>query len=230
MGMSASQARYLQLTARKSDVEYQAQQIMQAKLALSDTADAIAREYNAALSNRRMYFVTSFDMLNGNNINKLLQYSDIVGDISSGGLGMKLVDARGNIVVPESPENLDEGYRSGDYSIDADVKDSEYLDKCLRNGKYFLAEYVMQKDSGEYKWQAIDWTSCQMIQDNLFADDDAQATAKYETETANIQRKEKLFDLNLKGLETERTALETEMDVLKKVIDSNTDAFKNTFG
>ena len=51
MGMSASQARLLMLTARKSDLEYQAQQITQAKLALAQKEEEIAVKYNNAISN-----------------------------------------------------------------------------------------------------------------------------------------------------------------------------------
>ena len=49
MGMSASQARLLSLTARLHDVELQAQSIMSQKLALATQKDALYQEYNAAL-------------------------------------------------------------------------------------------------------------------------------------------------------------------------------------
>ena len=61
MGMSASQARYLQLTARRSDLEYEAMQINQAMMSLSESTDAVARKYNQALENRRLFFVSRID-------------------------------------------------------------------------------------------------------------------------------------------------------------------------
>ena len=46
MGLAASQARFLGLTARKSNVEYQGQQINQARTALSNEVMALYQEYN----------------------------------------------------------------------------------------------------------------------------------------------------------------------------------------
>ena len=56
MGLSASQARFLQLTARKSNIEYEAQRISFERLQLaSDMADA-STKYENAMSNRQMVF------------------------------------------------------------------------------------------------------------------------------------------------------------------------------
>lgn len=49
MGMAASQARLLTLTARLHDVEFEAQSIQQAKLALADQEDAVYQKYLNAL-------------------------------------------------------------------------------------------------------------------------------------------------------------------------------------
>ncbi len=49
MGMAASQARLLSLTARLHDVEFEAQSIQQAKLALADQEDAVYQRYLDAL-------------------------------------------------------------------------------------------------------------------------------------------------------------------------------------
>ena len=49
MGMAASQARLLTLTARLHDVEFEAQTIQNAKLKLADAEDAIYQRYLDAL-------------------------------------------------------------------------------------------------------------------------------------------------------------------------------------
>ena len=49
MGMAASQARLLSITARIHDVEYQAQSIQNAKLSLATQSDEVYSEYEAAL-------------------------------------------------------------------------------------------------------------------------------------------------------------------------------------
>ena len=55
MGLSASQTRFLTLTARKSDLEYQAQQISNARLMLSKQLERIATEYTDAIGNTNLF-------------------------------------------------------------------------------------------------------------------------------------------------------------------------------
>ena len=56
MGMAASQARLLMLTARIHDVEYQAQKIQSAKLELATQEDEVYRKYNEALDATTLTF------------------------------------------------------------------------------------------------------------------------------------------------------------------------------
>ena len=56
MGLSASQARFLQLTARRSDIEYEAQQINFQRLQLADKLSDASRKYQDATTNRKMVF------------------------------------------------------------------------------------------------------------------------------------------------------------------------------
>ena len=55
----------------------------------------------------------------------------------------------------------------------------------------------------------------------------AKAEAEYEHATKQIDQKDKKFDMDLSKLETERTALTTEYDSVKKVISDN---IERTFG
>lgn len=50
MGISANQARLMSLTARKSDLEYRAQQISALKLNIAQTSDSYASAYSTALT------------------------------------------------------------------------------------------------------------------------------------------------------------------------------------
>lgn len=65
MGLSASQFRYLSLTARKSDLEYQAQMINQARLALADKTSEAAKAYTAGMGNQ-VIRVSKDANINGN--------------------------------------------------------------------------------------------------------------------------------------------------------------------
>ena len=55
----------------------------------------------------------------------------------------------------------------------------------------------------------------------------ARAEAEYEYEMKKIDKQDKLYDMDLNKLETERTALTTEYDSVKKVIQDN---IERTFG
>ena len=85
MGLSASQGRLLLLTARRSDLEYRAQQISQKRLILSQQLEEISLEYESATSNRQMkinLFGTEKDD-NGNNIRRSmnLTYAALVSGV-----------------------------------------------------------------------------------------------------------------------------------------------------
>ena len=56
MGLSASQARFLQLTARKSNIEYEAQRINFERLQLADKLDAASSIYQDKTTNRKLVF------------------------------------------------------------------------------------------------------------------------------------------------------------------------------
>ena len=64
MGMAASQARLLCITARIHDVEYQAQSIQNAKMQLANLSDKAYQEYNAALDATTLT-ITAINVDNG---------------------------------------------------------------------------------------------------------------------------------------------------------------------
>ena len=57
MGLAASQARLLLLTARKSDLEFRAQQITNAEMILAMQTEEIARTYSNKLSNQTLRYI-----------------------------------------------------------------------------------------------------------------------------------------------------------------------------
>ena len=106
---------------------------------------------------------------------------------------------------------------------DENMMDSEWLYEQLTAGNIFLSEWdsTAGKD-GEGDFVEISWSSGDSSL--VLKDDDvdmAKAEAEYQTVTAEIQVKDKKFDLQLKELDTEHTAIQTEIDSVKKVIDKN---------
>ena len=57
MGLAASQARLLLLTARKSDLEYRAQCITNTEMILAMQTEEVARKYSNAISNTALFYV-----------------------------------------------------------------------------------------------------------------------------------------------------------------------------
>ena len=161
MGMAASQARFLGLTARKSNNEYQVQQINQQRLNLADNETQITKNLHDKLTNRMLLF--SFDD-NISRMNNQLTYWNIVDpedtQDSEGhiiGKGYRVVDVNGNIVVPNYPGNSGDttiGAAISKYSITKEVLDNDTLHKNLKDGTWVL-KAKRQDEEGKDKWYEI---------------------------------------------------------------------------
>ena len=99
--------------------------------------------------------------------------------------------------------------QSGKITIDISTLDSK--------GNLSFKSTAVSSDS------ALEYTTTTTI-DKAAA---AKAEAEYEHKMKEIDRKDKKFDMDLNKLETERTALKTEYDSVKKVIEDN---IERTFG
>lgn len=135
MGMAASQARLLTITSRMHDIELQAQQIMDKKVALATQEDAAYQEYTAALDKKKIQ----------------VAYSS--------GINTSYVDATFSNVC-----NFDEsGNRKSQYAIiDANsgrmIVDDEVYDcyQDYKNDKYSFAwamlGFVESEDYSDFSW------------------------------------------------------------------------------
>lgn len=99
MGMSASQARYLGLTARRNNNEYEAQQVAEQKTMLAMQMDMVATDYTKKVSNRELLFV-QMDASKNSSTQKKLSYDIITSTNPFSGLNMRVVDANGKVIVP----------------------------------------------------------------------------------------------------------------------------------
>ena len=102
--------------------------------------------------------------------------------------------------------------------------DNDWFNNVIQSGKLILNQYMTGAQKG---WKEISAATCTTIQE--VKDDVAikKAEAKYNYELSKVNNKEKKYDQSLNKLETERTALKTEMDSIKKVKDEN---IERTFG
>lgn len=102
MGLAASQARYLLLTARRSDLEYRAQMISQRKIALAMETEQVATAYTKALNNRHLMFTYWVSPNEGGTPKETtaeLTYEAFTTLAPVGKAGYRLVDAASGKIV-----------------------------------------------------------------------------------------------------------------------------------
>lgn len=242
MGMSASQARFLILTAQKNNNEYQAQRITHERLMLAQETEGYTSVYNEKMNNTTLLFnaktPADSDLYN---YNRKLTYDDIVRpatDENNPGIGGRLVTTSGKMVVPKLPEFDQNGLSSDgltekDYFIDPEIARTDVLQRTITEGIYFIA---LKKYTGDLEedpsWQKVDYSNTQetYITETLDKTDDAAAQSDYDEMQNLFQNKDKTLELRLKQLESEHKALETEMESVQKVIKDNVEASFKTFG
>lgn len=353
MGMSASQVRYLGLTARRNNNEFEAQQVCEQKTMLAMQMDMVATDYTKKTSNRELLFV-QMDASANSSKKVQLTYDIITNTNPFSGLNMRVVDADGKVIVPNDQTayfdqlvksavdakdkalnnkyfaqtitntdgsiserlldgknfissylsglndkpiydkdgnqiNIDEfkekiklmdahsfndfwnsnKYSSADfdpindpkikskaytaddnaatvayeaeiarindlrsiqYKTDLNCLDPVYLENKLRTGEWSLEKHDLNASDVNGEWKSISWQSEASIDDALDKSDDAQAENEYTQQSAFFQRQDKVLELRMKQLDTEHSAIQTEMDSVKKVIDKNVESSFKTFG
>ncbi len=144
MGLSASQARYLQLTARRNDNEYEAQQINQMRTTIADKMQSISSKYSEGINNRQLSFVTSTG--NGSETKSVrLTYDTITAEYPNG-LGYTLIDEYGTAVRPndknaqalraEAKAELAEAKAQKNFRVAVDGTDGNKVDVDVTGDNY----------------------------------------------------------------------------------------------
>lgn len=225
MGLSASQARYLQLTARKSNIEFEAQQTTQAKMMLANEVENEAKLWNEQMNTKHLYYAK--DGIAGDTSNlPRLTYQNVTAQPADGGLGMRVVDASGKIVVAALPNPLPEGKTESDYIIDPKCTQADYFEEQLMNCNWKMQEANLFA-SGQWTDVSVDGSA--YIYQGIDEEEMTAGLAAYEAKVERLQNQDKQFDMRLDQLKNEQKAIETEMDSVKKVIDKNIEETFKTF-
>lgn len=205
MGLAATQTRFLQLTARKSNVEYKGQQINQQRTVLSNksanayqsmltlqvptppsTADYIKIQYQYKDANGATWQTTNYDGNTSNMTVKNLATGEIQNNINIGNFEQDAITGRytkaGNTTL--TPVEV----------VDNDAYDDAYN------------QYTYQQYLYEQEMQVIN------------------------AQTAIIQQQDKELELQLQQLDTEQNEISTELEALDKVLGDNVDGSFKTFG
>ena len=139
MGMAASQARLLTITARMHDVEYKAQSIQNAKIQLSTQSDQVYQEYLEALDATTL----TVDDINGNTITA--NFNNLVGKNG--------VETGNNYALRTS---------NGQLIVEDDVKDA--YDEYDGNDPYEFAMMMIYGDAGN----ALDRDNLEQCENQAF--------------------------------------------------------------
>lgn len=144
MGLAASQGRYLALTARNSDLVYEAQQISQQRLALATETQTIADEYTEAMNNTVM-------MANLADGSQRLTYDIITSKDPFSGLNMRIVDLNGNIVVPPYQSSINISYidENGEEVTEKITSPSDFANK-------YMSEDIQIEEMGSWSLEELE--------------------------------------------------------------------------
>lgn len=111
------------------------------------------------------------------------------------------------------------------------ASDSEWLQNMIKCGKITISTVNEDKKTGDVSFNSTSVATDTYIEDTTTTTIDktalAKAEAEYEHKTKELDNKDKKFDMDLSKLETERSALTTEYESVKKVISDN---IERTFG
>ena len=224
MGMSASQARYLCLTARKNNVEFQIQQLTQQKLMNANLIEDEISLFNNGMNVQHLYYSPSGTGSITTDLPRL-SYQIVTGSAEDGGLAMQVEDSFGRTVVTELPNPMPEGKTVENYVVEPYATQADYFENNLKTGNWTI---MRQDNSGSWVSQSLDGAS--FIYQGADQGDYNIANAEYEAKVEKLERIDKKFDTQIQQLSTEQTAIETEMDSVKKVIDKNIEETFKTFG
>lgn len=241
MGLSASQARFLELTARKSNIEYQAQQINFERTQLATYLTNASLKYNEKMSNQKLIFSYN-DGTGGNAVdityNNYKNYmNQQMKGLNSASQQLFLISSSGKkIVVSNEQEiqdmmakNMDGGkskFKESDFIIAPDLDDVDNFQQAIRDGVYFFGTYSKDEETGEARFSTYSWDTVQSgaIKETYDVSDDKVAEAEYNRIESEVQLKDKKLALELDRLESEREEIQTELEAVQKVIDDNVEA------
>ena len=231
MGMSASQARLLSITARINDLEYKSQSIANVKVRLADESEQLAQNYTQKLNRQKLTFVTYAD-----ENNKGMAYKvDLTLD-NLEKYGFRLVGMDGKAIDATQYPKLS----------------SADMYAMIESGEFRLEQFTEVKEipadvptANRVTWETTDdngdkithyayyrgITASENYNMNTEYDSTlvAQAEAEYNAANMKISKKEKQLDNELKKLDTEHNALQTEADSVKNLIGKNVEKTFNLF-
>ncbi len=102
---------------------------------------------------------------------------------------------------------------------------TDWIQFALENGIV-----VMEQIDSENNWQGITYTSCSDISEQTDSNAATIAEAEYNKAMRQIEAKDEMFDLELKNIDTEHSALQSEYESVKKAMTGNIERTFRMYG
>ena len=228
MGMSASQARLLSITARINDIEFKSQNIANTKIRLADESEQLAQDYTKALNKQKLTFTTYNQAGHVGEAYKVdLKPSNLQN------YGFELVNTKTGEIFRDSDvtsAQMNSMIESGEFIMQKYQPQTEIL--SFEDGvKYYTYDdstHTYSLVTGSFDANETYYTLNNITVSgdyNLNAQTDSSefaiAEAEYNAANMKINNKEKVLDNEMKKLDTEHNALSTEFDAIKNLIGNN---------
>ena len=110
-------------------------------------------------------------------------------------------------------KRMQQGYKALENGL---ASSKEWIEYALESGTVY-----MEQVDGAFAWNALDYKTCSRIIEETDDAAVARAEAEYNRAMNDIKAKDSFYDLELKNIDTEHNALQTEYDVIKGVINKN---------
>lgn len=206
MGLAATQTRFLQLTARKSNVEFKGQQINQQRTILANKS---SNAYQSMMTLQVPTPPSSSDFIK---VQYQFEYQGITVQTTS--YDFKPGHTANNVSVV----NVASG-QPMTLTLDA-VKDEKTGRYQTINGQNATPVEVVDNEAYEDAYNQYKYK--QYLYEQEMATINAQTTI--------IQQQDKQLELQLQQLDTEQSEIKTELEALDKVIGENVDSTFKSFG
>lgn len=207
MGLAATQTRFLSLTAKKSNIEYQGQQINQQRTVLSSRSSATYSQMLTlavpAPPSTSEYMTVNYQFSASG-----IQYQTekFNKDVNGNVVSVQVKNTNTGMISVIELTAFQQDPATGRYkSINGNpVSVIETVDYDAYDDAY--NQYMYKKYLYERQMESIN------------------------SQTAIIQQQDKSLELQLNQLDTEQNAIKTELEALSKVIDDNVESSFKTFG
>ena len=248
MGLAATQARFLELTGRRSDVEYEAQRINFELTQLAERGAEASRIYEDKTSNKKIMFsyndgagTKSVD-LSYTNYKTFVNQQD--NDLSSSQAKMYLMSSSGNKIVVANEKDMQDmianfkedssvtrQFTEKDFLINPDIEDTDLFQQSLEDGTLCFATIVKNdNDEDVFSRSSLDVAGNGAFSEVYDTSDDKEAEAEYKATEDKLNVYEKKLQYRLDQLDTTRQAIQQEIDSVQKVIEDNIEESYSAMG